>query len=105
MGTSLNSQLTKDDNEYVYAVFRLGKIVVQRMFSPFYFTDHNFWMSSMGREHSKLLNILHGFTSKVRKKISKKISKLKKENFGLCNMFYSCVAQVNVTGEEKELPM
>lgn len=65
MGTSINSQITRAESEYVQAIFRIGKIVVERMFSPVLFTDHNFWLSSLGREQAKLLKILHGFTSKV----------------------------------------
>lgn len=72
MGTCINSQITGGDSEYVRAIFRIGKIVVERMFSPVLFTDHNFWLSSLGREQTKLLKVLHGFTSKIiqdRKKI------------------------------------
>ncbi|KAL0269893.1 UNVERIFIED_CONTAM: hypothetical protein PYX00_007475 [Menopon gallinae] len=65
MGTFLNSQRTKAESEYVQAIFGIGKIIVERMFSPFLFSDRNFKMSSLGREQAKLLKILHGFTSKI----------------------------------------
>lgn len=65
MGREINSQVTKSENEYVRAIFRMGQIVVERLFSPFLYSDFVFRMTPLGREMFNVIRILHGVTSKV----------------------------------------
>lgn len=65
MGTSINALGAGQDSKYVHAIFRMGQILVERIFSPLLYADASFACSSMGWEHSQLLKTLHGFTSKV----------------------------------------
>ncbi|KAK6635661.1 hypothetical protein RUM44_000915 [Polyplax serrata] len=65
MGREINSQVTKSENEYVRAIFRMGQIVVERLFSPFLYSDFVFRMTPLGREMFNVIRILHGVTSKL----------------------------------------
>ncbi|KAL0265509.1 UNVERIFIED_CONTAM: hypothetical protein PYX00_011036 [Menopon gallinae] len=65
MGISVNSLTSGANSKYVQSIFRMGKIVVNRMFNPILYTDASFMLSPLGWEHSKILKTLHGFTSKV----------------------------------------
>ena len=67
MGTCINSQINKTESDYVKAIFRIGQIIVKRIFSPHLYADYLFNLSSLGRENSKLLKILHETTTNVNK--------------------------------------
>ncbi|EEB17116.1 cytochrome P450, putative [Pediculus humanus corporis] len=79
MGTSINALRTGSESKYVKAIFRMGQIVVERMFSPLHFTNMSFMFSLKGLEHSRLLKILHGFTYEI---INEKMMNLIKEKSG-----------------------
>ncbi|XP_046642004.1 cytochrome P450 4C1-like [Daphnia pulicaria] len=63
MGTTINAQ-TKD-SEYVRAVYRIGQVIVQQFQQPWLEIPWIFSVSALGREHNRLLKILHGFTEDV----------------------------------------
>jgi len=64
MGEDINSQ-EESDTDYVRAVYRSSEIVFQRNRSPWLWNDTLFSLTSLGREWSWALKILHGFTNGV----------------------------------------
>ncbi|KAK6639165.1 hypothetical protein RUM43_007435 [Polyplax serrata] len=65
MGTCINALGAGCDSKYVQSIFRIGRIVVQRLFSPFLFANASFACSGMGWEHSRIVKLLHGFTTRI----------------------------------------
>ncbi|XP_045033385.1 cytochrome P450 4C1 [Daphnia magna] len=64
MGIKINAQL--EDTQYIRDVHRISEIVVERFFSSSNFLpDWLYHWTPHGREHTKILERLHGFTSKV----------------------------------------
>ncbi|CAF0836423.1 unnamed protein product [Didymodactylos carnosus] len=63
MGTSCQAQVEK--SEYVEAVARIGDIIVQRMTTPWMWPNFLFKLFPIGREHEKLLKILHDFSRNI----------------------------------------
>ncbi|EEB17117.1 cytochrome P-450, putative [Pediculus humanus corporis] len=74
MGTCINSQINKTESDYVKAIFRIGQIIVKRIFSPHLYADYLFNLSSLGRENSKLLKILHETTTNIIQERKKKMA-------------------------------
>ena len=64
MGTNAGAQ--QDSNSpYVQALFSSAAIILDRMMSPWLWSDTVFWNTSSGRRFKKDLHVLHGFTDKV----------------------------------------
>ena len=63
MGIRINAQ--REDSKYVKAIERIVHIVVERFKHPWLISDAVFSLSSLGREHEKLLKIVHDFTDLV----------------------------------------
>ncbi|CAF1087496.1 unnamed protein product [Didymodactylos carnosus] len=55
-----------EKSEYVDAVGRIVTLIAQRSITPWCWPDFLFKMFPIGREHEKLLKILHDYTRKVR---------------------------------------
>ena len=64
MGNKINAQL--HDIEYRTAVKRISQIVLERFRRPWLRFDFIFRWTRLGREHQKVLQVLHGFTENVR---------------------------------------
>ncbi|XP_068081668.1 cytochrome P450 4c3 [Anabrus simplex] len=64
MGANINAQKGKEV-EYVRAVQRISELFQQRQLRIWLYNDTIFKFSSLGREQRKVLNILHGFSSKI----------------------------------------
>ncbi|KAI9563272.1 hypothetical protein GHT06_010730 [Daphnia sinensis] len=63
MGTRINAQT--EDSNYVNAVYRIGKLLVEKFQNPFMANPTIFSFTALGREHDQLLKVLHGFTESV----------------------------------------
>ncbi|CAC5409593.1 CYP4V2 [Mytilus coruscus] len=74
MGRTINAQ-NDDDSEYVKAVYKITEIILTRQRSPWFWPDFMFNTIGAGKEHDRLLKILHGFTEKVIKEKSAEFSK------------------------------
>lgn len=64
MGIQIHAQ-SDGEAEYIKAVRRMTKVVVKRQFTPWLHKDYIYYSSPLGREESRLLQILHGFTDQV----------------------------------------
>ncbi|XP_057367283.1 cytochrome P450 4C1-like [Daphnia carinata] len=76
MGTRINAQT--EDSDYVNAVYRIGRLLVERFQNPFMRNPTIFSFTALGKEHERLLKTLHGFTESVihnrREVLSQKIN-------------------------------
>ncbi|KAI9563270.1 hypothetical protein GHT06_010728 [Daphnia sinensis] len=63
MGTKINAQT--EDSDYVDAIYRIGKLLIEQFQNPFMRNPTIFSFTALGREHDRLLKILHGFTESV----------------------------------------
>ncbi|EFX88228.1 hypothetical protein DAPPUDRAFT_311767 [Daphnia pulex] len=63
MGTKINAQT--ENSDYVRAVYRMGQLMVEQYMQPWLRNPTIFSLSSLGREHNRLLKTLHGFTKEV----------------------------------------
>lgn len=70
MGKKIHVQ-EQSDSEYVRAVYRMSDLVQYRQLRPWFHPDFIWYMSPSGKEESKLLKILHDFTTSVIKKRKK----------------------------------
>ncbi|CAF1518303.1 unnamed protein product [Adineta steineri] len=64
-GTHLKAQLDGEHNDFVQATVRIGDIINKRLRSPWLWPSCIFNRLPIGREHTKLLNILHSFSRKI----------------------------------------
>jgi cytochrome P450 len=64
MGVKLNAQV-KSESEYVKSLYRLSDIIHTRQLSPWLWVDWVFYLTPIGRDYKKCLNIVHGFTKQV----------------------------------------
>ncbi|XP_046504755.1 cytochrome P450 4V2 isoform X2 [Equus quagga] len=62
MGKNIGAQ-RNNDSEYVRAVYRMSDMIHRRMKMPWLWLDIFFLMFKEGREHRRLLKILHNFTN------------------------------------------
>ncbi|XP_014711251.1 cytochrome P450 4V2 [Equus asinus] len=75
MGKNIGAQ-RNNDSEYVRAVYRMSDMIHRRMKMPWLWLDIFFLMFKEGREHRRLLKILHNFTNNV---IVERASEMKKD--------------------------
>ncbi|XP_053258392.1 cytochrome P450 4V2-like isoform X2 [Podarcis raffonei] len=73
MGKNIGAQHNKD-SEYVQAVYRMTDLIYKRQRSPWFWSDLLYLMFRQGREHHRILKILHNFTDNV---IAEKAHELK----------------------------
>ncbi|CAF4401610.1 unnamed protein product, partial [Adineta steineri] len=64
-GTHLKAQLDGEHNDFVQATVRIGDIINKRLRSPWLWSSCIFNRLPIGREHTKLLKILHSFSRKI----------------------------------------
>ncbi|NXP55286.1 CP4V2 protein, partial [Heliornis fulica] len=64
MGKNVRAQQNKD-SEYVRAIYRMGELIQQRQMSPWLWPDLLYMLFKEGREHDRILKILHNFTDTV----------------------------------------
>ncbi|XP_077541883.1 uncharacterized protein LOC144153962 isoform X3 [Haemaphysalis longicornis] len=64
MGTTISAQ-SDENSPYVVAVYRMGRILIERIFKPLLQADLIFKLSPVGREYNNCLDSLHSFTRKV----------------------------------------
>ncbi|EFN86160.1 Cytochrome P450 4C1 [Harpegnathos saltator] len=67
MGTSLHS-LGELQEKYRQDIHQMSFIVIHRLFRPWLYWDLTFGLSPTGRLQKKIIQDLHGFTDKVRRK-------------------------------------
>ncbi|XP_026831300.1 cytochrome P450 4C1-like isoform X2 [Ooceraea biroi] len=65
MGISLRNMEAVEQQQYRKAIHDLTKILLYRMFRPWYINDRLFWFSSKYKQQTKCLKVLHGFTEKI----------------------------------------
>ncbi|XP_018338509.1 PREDICTED: cytochrome P450 4C1 [Trachymyrmex septentrionalis] len=64
MGTSLQN-LSTSQQQYRKAVHRMTELIIYRFLRPWLHFDWIFSLTSKGREHKKILKILHRFTEQI----------------------------------------
>lgn len=64
MGESVKAQ-DNEDSEYVRALYRTSFVLQERQKSPWLWPDFIFYLTKHGKEYSRCLKILHGFTRSV----------------------------------------
>ncbi|XP_071538539.1 cytochrome P450 4C1 [Panulirus ornatus] len=79
MGCNINAQ---EDSEldYVQAVYRISKLIQQRMSRPWLHPDVLFKLFGYGAEHDACLKILHDFTNKAIRSRRREYVEAKKKN-------------------------
>ncbi|XP_036150392.1 cytochrome P450 4C1-like, partial [Monomorium pharaonis] len=82
MGTSLKETDSFHIQQYRKAFHQLTKICLYRFFRPWLHNEWIFSLTSKGREQTKILKILHGFTEKIiaERKIYHKLYEQHKKN-------------------------
>jgi len=106
MGIRINAQ--REDSKYVKAIERIVHIVVERFKHPWLISDAVFSLSSLGREHEKLLKIVHDFTDLVISKRRKELDgnqPLENQNEAVCGLknvrpFLDLLLEARVDGKE-----
>jgi cytochrome P450 family 4 subfamily V len=64
MGKHVNAQ-ANSDSEYVKAIYKISELIMERIKQPWTWPDFLFRLTSRGREHDRLLKVLHSFTNEV----------------------------------------
>ncbi|XP_067138077.1 cytochrome P450 4C1-like [Centruroides vittatus] len=82
VGVSLHSQTT-NDQEYVSAIHRILKYFPEWLLNPMYWFSPIFFMSKMGKNYKKDVEIIHRFDEKVFKRIKKNFVKEMQEQHSL----------------------
>uniref|UniRef100_UPI0037E8F292 cytochrome P450 4V8 n=1 Tax=Semicossyphus pulcher TaxID=241346 RepID=UPI0037E8F292 len=64
MGKKIYAQ-SNSDSEYVKSVYKMSDIISRRQRTPWFWSDLVYYYFGEGREHNRILKILHSFTYKV----------------------------------------
>ncbi|KAL3285471.1 hypothetical protein HHI36_000003 [Cryptolaemus montrouzieri] len=64
MGVKINA-MQCFDSEYIKAIYRIAEIILYRWFRPWLHSDFIFKHSPVGKEHDKLIRIVHDFVESV----------------------------------------
>lgn len=64
MGTQVNAQIG-GEKEYVKATLKMSQLAQIRQLTPYFHYEWLFKLFPAGKEHGKVLKILHGFSNKV----------------------------------------
>ena len=77
MGQSINAQ-TEEHSEYVSAIYRISRLLYERLHMPWYWNDFVYFKVSHGIEYRRNLDIIQDFTRKV---IKEREIEYKESNF------------------------
>nr|BAV38819.1 cytochrome P450 [Thalassodrilides sp. MI-2015] len=64
MGRHVNAQ-AHSDSEYVQAIYRISDLIMERIRRPWLWPDGIYRLLPAGKEHERLLTVLHSFTNEV----------------------------------------
>ncbi|XP_071445151.1 uncharacterized protein [Hetaerina americana] len=64
MGIKLDRE-KKEQRDYIAAIYRFGEVLYQRATTPWYTLDWVFGLTPLGREHKRILAVLHSFSENV----------------------------------------
>ncbi|CAO1394853.1 unnamed protein product [Diamesa serratosioi] len=81
MGIKVQTQQQNSDNEYVKSVYAFSELALQRFLRPWLHFEFIWKRSSMYKEYTAALNILHNYTMKViqERKLARNIEKANNE--------------------------
>ncbi|XP_046382306.1 uncharacterized protein LOC124153250 [Ischnura elegans] len=64
MGIKLDRE-KKEQRDYIAAIYRFGEVLYERAITPWYAVDWVFGLTPLGREHKRILQVLHSFSENV----------------------------------------
>ncbi|KAG9347000.1 hypothetical protein JZ751_005927 [Albula glossodonta] len=64
MGKKIYAQ-SNSDSEYVRSVYKMSDIITRRQRTPWYWPDCIYYLLGEGKEHNRILKVLHSFTESV----------------------------------------
>ncbi|XP_041641434.1 cytochrome P450 4V2 [Cheilinus undulatus] len=79
MGKKIYAQ-SNSDSEYVKSVYKMSDIISRRQRKPWFWSDLVYYYLGEGREHNRVLKILHSFTLKVIKERAENISTIESDS-------------------------